>query len=64
MPTTLATLRAIAALELRLAAGVRRDLRLGILPRTAALSAIRDHLRHARALIVAALILRPLHRAA
>ena len=53
MSNSRATFRSLAAIELRLAAGLRRDLRLGIVQRGPALSAIRDHIRHARALIVA-----------
>jgi hypothetical protein len=49
--------RARAATELRNAAALRRDLRLGILPRAPAISAIRDCLRHARACTVAAQVL-------
>ncbi|NBE05957.1 hypothetical protein [Paragemmobacter ruber] len=41
--------RALAAIELRSAASLRRDMAAGLLPRTAAISAIRDCLRHARA---------------
>lgn len=53
MSNSRATFRSLAALELRLAAGLRRDLRLGIIPRGPALSAIRDHLFQARCLIKA-----------
>lgn len=52
MPTTLAFYRATAATELRHAGSLRRDLAAGLLPRGPAISAIRDCLRHARALIV------------
>lgn len=41
--------RAAAATELRNAAGLRRDMARGLLPRAPAISAIRDCLRHARA---------------
>lgn len=56
--------RAIAAIELRLAGSLRRDLMAGHLGRTAtsraaAVSAIRDHLRQGRACTVTALIMRP-----
>lgn len=47
MSSALTVTRAIAALELRNAAALRRDLALGLLPRRPALSAIRDCLRHA-----------------
>ena len=40
--------RANAATELRHAGSLRRDLAAGKLPRAAAISAIRDCLRHAR----------------
>lgn len=49
-----AACRAIAATELRLAGSLRRDLARGLVPRRPAISAIRDHLRHARAMTVAA----------
>lgn len=58
MPFTLAAYRAIAATELRHAASLRRDLTAGALPRGPAVSAIRDCLRHARAMNVAGHILR------
>lgn len=44
----LAAARASAAVELRHAGSLRRDLAAGLLPRSAAMSAIRDCLRHAR----------------
>lgn len=44
----LAAARATAAIELRHAGSLRRDLSAGLLPRAAAISAIRDCLRHAR----------------
>jgi hypothetical protein len=47
MLTRPATLRAAAAIELRHAASLRRDLTAGLLPRKPAISAIRDCLRHA-----------------
>lgn len=48
MPAPFArNLRALAALELRNAAALRRDLALGLLPRRPALFAHRDCLRHA-----------------
>lgn len=56
--TSLAACRAIAATELRNAGSLRRDAAAGLLPRAAAISAIRDCLRHARALNVAAQIVR------
>ncbi len=40
-------LRGLAAIELRNAAALRRDLALGLLPRRPALTAHRDCLRHA-----------------
>lgn len=43
-----AAARANAAKELRHAGSLRRDLAAGTLPRAAAISAIRDCLRHAR----------------
>lgn len=52
----LAPFRAIAAIELRNAGSLRRDAAAGLLPRGPAFSAIRDCLRHARALTVAARI--------
>lgn len=58
MPTTLASCRALAAIELRNAAALRRDMVAGLLPRRPAVSAIRDCLRHARALTIGAYILR------
>lgn len=58
MPNTLSACRAIAATELRNAASLRRDAVRGMLPRGPAISAIRDCLRHARAMTVAAQILR------
>ena len=48
--------RGLAALELRNAAALRRDLALGILPRRPALFAHRDCIRHARACTIAAQI--------
>jgi len=48
--------RALAALELRNAAALRRDMVKGDLPRRAAISAIRDCLRHARMCTIAAQI--------
>lgn len=54
-----AAARRAAAIELRLAGSLRRDLAAGLLPRAPALSAIRDHLRQARACIVTALIIQP-----
>lgn len=54
MPNTPSRCRAIAALELNSAARLRRDLASGLLPRSPALSAHRDCLRHARAMTVAA----------
>lgn len=56
--TTLAACRAVAATELRNAGSLRRDAAAGRLNRAAAISAIRDCLRHAHAMTVAALILR------
>jgi hypothetical protein len=44
----LSTARAITAIELRHAGSLRRDAAAGHLPRGAAISAIRDCLRHAR----------------
>ncbi|MDX2287495.1 MAG: hypothetical protein NW217_01560 [Hyphomicrobiaceae bacterium] len=63
MPSDLNTLtpsrcRALAALELRNAGRLRRDLAAGLLPRRPALFAARDCLRHAKALTVSAYILR------
>lgn len=58
MPFPLAAYRAIAATELRNAAALRRDAAAGRLPRQPAISAIRDCLRHARAMTIAAHILR------
>ncbi len=52
-----ATCRRIAAIELRNAGSLRRDAAAGLIPRAAAISAIRDHIRHARAMIVGAHIL-------
>lgn len=49
-----AACRAIAATELRNAGSLRRDAAAGILPRGPAISAIRDCLRHARAMNIAA----------
>jgi len=43
-----AAARASAAVELRHAGSLRRDITAGILPRAPAISAIRDCLRHAR----------------
>lgn len=57
MPADLATCRRLAAVELRHAASLRRDAAAGRLRREPAISAIRDCLRHARALIVSARIL-------
>lgn len=54
-----AAARRLAAIELRKAAALRRDLVAGLLPRGPALSAARECLRHARACIVTALIMRP-----
>lgn len=48
MPNTIQAARAITAIELRNAAALRRDAAAGNLPRSAAISAIRDCLRHAR----------------
>lgn len=48
--------RAIAAIELRNAGRLRRDVAAGLLPRGPAVSAIRDCLRHARAMTIAAYI--------
>ncbi len=48
--------RRLAAIELRRAAALRRDMTLGLLPRRPAISAIRDSIRHARACTVAAQI--------
>lgn len=48
MNLTLSAARACAAIELRNAGRLRRDLADGRLPRAAAISAIRDCLRHAR----------------
>lgn len=45
---THAAARAATALELRHAGSLRRDAAAGALPRAAAISAIRDCLRHAR----------------
>jgi hypothetical protein len=57
MITTIAAARAIAATELQHADSLRRDAAVGRLPRQAALSAIRDCLRHARhARLVAVLL--------
>jgi hypothetical protein len=52
-----AVCRAIAATELRNAGSLRRDAAAGLLPRGPAISAIRDCLRHARAMNVAAYML-------
>jgi hypothetical protein len=49
-----AACRAIAATELRNAGSLRRDAAAGLLPRDPAISAIRDCLRHARAMNIAA----------
>lgn len=49
--------RAAAATELRNAAGLRRDMARGLLPRAPAISAIRDCLRHARACTVSAQVM-------
>jgi hypothetical protein len=57
MSLTVATARAIAATELRNAAGLRRDMVKGILPRGPALSAIRDCLRHARYCVTVAALM-------
>ena len=57
MQLTVASARAIAATELRNAAGLRRDMLKGILPRAAAISAIRDCLRHARYCVTVAALL-------
>lgn len=46
-----ASFRAMAAVELRNAGRLRRDAMAGLLPRGPAISAIRDCLRHARALV-------------
>lgn len=54
MPTSPAACRALAAIELRNAGSLRRDAAAGRLPRGPAISAIRDCLRHARAMNVAA----------
>lgn len=54
---TYAAARATTAIELRNAGSLRRDVAAGKLPRAAAISAIRDCLRHARyARYVAALL--------
>lgn len=45
---TIAAARRIAAIELRHAGSLRRDAAAGRLPRAAAISAMRDCLRHAR----------------
>ena len=45
---TIASARATTAIELRHAGSLRRDAAAGLLPRSAAISAIRDCLRHAR----------------
>lgn len=50
--------RANAATELRLAAGLRRDIVAGLLPRAPAISAARDCLRHARMCNAKAAIIR------
>lgn len=47
MTLSRSTARAIAAIELRHAGSLRRDAAAGRLPRAAAISAIRDCLRHA-----------------
>lgn len=47
MTLTHSTARAVAAIELRNAGSLRRDAAAGRLPRAAAISAIRDCLRHA-----------------
>lgn len=57
MPNTIAVYRAITAIELRHAGSLRRDAAKGLLPRRAAISAIRDCIRHARAMNVSARIL-------
>jgi hypothetical protein len=48
MPRDIRSARAIAAIELKNAGRLRRDAAAGNLPRAAAISAIRDCLRHAR----------------
>lgn len=53
----LAPYRAMAATELRNAGSLRRDAMAGLLPRGPAISAIRDCLRHARAVIATARIM-------
>lgn len=53
------TYRDLAALKLRRAAALRRDMMKGLLPRAVAVSAIRDNLREARALAHSAWIVRP-----
>lgn len=55
--TTVAFARCRAAIELRHAASLRRDLAASTVPRGPAISAIRDCLRHAKALNVAAAFL-------
>ncbi|MEM1046508.1 MAG: hypothetical protein AAGL24_10165 [Pseudomonadota bacterium] len=45
---TIHAARAVAAIELRNAGALRRDAAKGLLPRAAALSAIRDCIRQAR----------------
>lgn len=45
---SLASARAVTAVELRNAGSLRRDAAIGVLPRGPAISAIRDCLRHAR----------------
>lgn len=63
MPTNShAAARRLAAIELRNAAALRRDMVAGLLPRGPAISAIRESLRHAHACTVAALIMRPYAR--
>jgi hypothetical protein len=53
----LAPYRSIAAIELRNAGSLRRDMVAGLLPRAAAISAIRECLRHAQCMNVSARIL-------
>lgn len=58
MQMNITSARAIAATELRNAAGLRRDLIKGILPRGPAISAIRDCLRHARYCVAVAALMK------
>lgn len=55
--TTLADYRSAAAAELSQAAYYRRSMQRGLMARTIAVPAIRDCLRHARAMTVSAYII-------